>query len=55
MDWICTKCEHWHDSTAWEFGDDVTCVKCGTVHETDWDYCGEEMNISCWVTGIKKT
>lgn len=36
------------------FGDDVHCEKCNKTYETDWDYCGEDYDICCWIVGEKQ-
>ena len=48
----CLKCGE-ELPEAFSYGDDVTCEKCGTVHETDCEY-GWDGPEAWWVTNIKE-
>ena len=49
MDWECLNCES-DNECDFPFGDNVICLKCGAVHETDSEYYVD--GYSGWVTKI---
>lgn len=56
MAWECLRCNHLNDGNVPMFAENVTCEKCGAVHETDWECSDpEEGNFCSWVTNLVDT
>ena len=47
----CVNCQKELEPESFPFGDDVTCLNCGALNLTDWDYTGED-SMAWWVIGL---